>query len=70
MSGDVFYVVVMGEVIDNQWFLLLDNTLDGLVYGHCDDGQQWPKDLLLHPVRFPCDIVQHSWGCQGTGSRG
>lgn len=66
-----FYLVVVGEDVDDQRFLPLINKLDGFVdTAHCDDGQQRPEDLLLHHFGFPRHIFQHSGACKETGRRG
>ena len=55
------YLVVMGKDVYNQRFFSLINKLNGLIdTAHCDDGQQGPKDLLLHDSGFPRHILQHS----------
>lgn len=71
-AGDVLYLVLIGEDIDDQRLLSLVNKLDGLIHTtHCDDGQQWPEDLLLHHFGFACNVLQHSGSCtQTTGSEG
>lgn len=62
-AGEGFYLVVAGENVDDQRFLPVVDKLDGLVHAtHTDDGQQRPKDLLLHYFGVSRHILQHSGG--------